>query len=1049
MNKIDFSELDVGFITQEPLWGSFLEALQEFYTEQVRNPIGELQDIRNMKASTPLIFIKQSLMDMGINIPPDMIVNPERLYDSVYMIPLLHRVLGLESAYRAISYVLGRRVTVYDLYTEDYANFYEQPFGALRVDGGTWYKTTHINLEMQKVGADSNIRLPSNTTLKDRFLSAFFTLAPINIVIDQFYFSIEIENREDFNLQGVVYRHPVRRLICDAAYRLDDAIFTIQGDDTVENNGTAYYTLMANNQPFETDTWTATNLQNVSIKNGSFTFSGFEQETQVQISATAHGQLVTKTVTVQMGLQDVRLLEIVGPDSIVSSSSGDYSVVAHHSGGSTVISADITVTSPYATMSGHTLLPRNLVENQTVGLYCKAVIGGITYSANKLVNLRYLDPNAYLIALTISGEDRLKEGSAHQMYATAFFSDGSSTDVLALWKSSSPVAVVENGLVSTKLVEGETDVTISASYGFRNIVVTADHEAVIYPEFLQLSYIQVYGPTTVYELEKATYACLAVLSDGSSVKVVPEWTTSQFSIGLNGVLNTGIVKEDLPVVISAKYQGIIQNFPIVVKRPEVSLQALIVDGVSTIREGGIATYKAYAQYTNGTVLEINPQWSLAQDYDWATFIGGELLIDSPEESTLSIVAKYPVGTQTYMQAKTVVCTSASNNITGLMITGAESVNAWERIILTATAVYEDGSFAAVNPTWEIYTDDTNAEFLAADIAGYGVVTGRNVDTDTKVIVRATYFQETAEYPITVRYVAQKGPDVPVSSRIIGNAVMYSTQVGSFSQAILFKQCTSELLVSSDWSVDNTNVVVDENGFVTCKVNTDFTFIITAVWSCGGYTVTDSLLVSVVALDLAFTGLGIIGPDTIQIGVNETYTAEVYTDATGNELGSGQIVTPEWTILSDMLNMQLLSNGRIRLSGPVVNQNITLSAMYAFDNNSIETTKTIRVLGSGPVYSTGNALDVDLSTLFSKSIMIIENAFRDDFVGYGFMCVPAVFGTVKFYDVSTGQEAGWCGVNGGVQPTVHRQTQNGVEVVWYVYRTILPNTGSKSYRIDFA
>ena len=1049
MNKIDFSELDVEFIRQEPLWGSFLVALQEFYTEQVREPLSQLKDIRDLKASTPLIFVKQALSDMGITIPPDMIVNPERLYNSVYMIPLLHRVTGLESAYRAISYILGRRVTTYELYTEDYISFYEQPFGALRIDGGTWYKATHINLEMQKVADDQDIKMPTGTTLKDRFLSAFFTLAPINIVIDQFFFSIEVENTEDFNIQGVVYWQPVRRLICDGEYSVANATFTIEGPDEVEVGQSASYRVVANHLEFETGEWSSTHPGYASINNGYASFSGFETDTLVTFTAIARGKTLTKNVTVRMGMQDVRTLEIIGPSEILSTGSGDYVVVAYHNDGSTELNADLRVISPYASMKGNTLTGRNLTEDQSVGITCNVTIGGIKYSASKLVKLKYVDPSVHLVDLTISGDSRLKEGSAHQFYATAFFSDGSSADVLAYWDSSSPAVVIENGLASTKLVNGDTDVKITAQYGFRNTVLDVEHAAVIYPEFRSLISLTVIGPQAVQEGVKASYSCLALYSDGSSTTVTPKWFTTAFSISENGVLDTGLVRDYLDVEIRAMFEGITQTYAVAVSRPAVALQSLIVEGQGSIREGSINTYVAYAQYSNGVVLPIEPSWQLETEYDWTTFIDGELLIDSPEESTVGVKAVYSFNGQTYTQTKTVVCVSASNNITGLLITGPNEVDAYDRIILTATATYEDGSFATVHPEWDVYTTDANADFVAADIAGYGVVNGRNVDEDMQVIVRARYFQETSEYPITVRYIAQKGPDVPVTSRLIGNAVMYSTQVASYAQAIVFKQCSSELLVSSDWTVDNERVVIDENGFVTCKVNMDLTFTVTATWACGGYTVVDSMVVTVIPIDSYYIGCGVTGNDVISIGNRETYAAEVYTEETGIVIGRGIPVTPTWDILSDALNIQMFNDGQIRLTGAVVNQTITLAARYEFDNTSVEGIKTIRVLGSGPIYCTGNALDVDVSTLYSRGIMASDDAFRDDFVGYGFFLVPTVFGTVKFIDADTGVAGGWVGIDGGPAPTVHKEVQGGVEVSWYVYRTVGKDTGQKSYRITYS
>ena len=1049
MNKIDFSELDVEFIREQPLWAAFLEAVQEFYTTQVRDPLGQLIDIRDIDAQSPIVFVKQAIKDLGITLPPDMIVDPERLYKSNYMIPLIHQLSGLDSATRMIAYLLGRRVVSHELWTEDYISFYEQPLGALRIDGGTWYKTTHINLEMQKVPADQKIVLPTGTTLKDRFLSAFFSLAPINLVVDQFFFSIEVENQEDFNIQSVIYRQPVRRLICDESYALDSAVFSIQGPDQVTSGESAVYKLIANGQEFESDVWTTTHDGLVSVKQGFASFSGFSQDTLITLTAVIRGQTVVKNVTVLIGLQDIRMLQIVGPDEVMSTQSGDYQLVVYHANGNDVVPVDLKVLSPYAYIVGNTLHTRNMTQDQSVVLSCKITINQVDYNASKTVKLRYVDPSVHLVGLTISGATRLKEGSAHQMYATAFFSDGSSADVLSNWESSSPIVAVDNGLASTMLVAGETNVEIAATYGFRNVVMTAQHEATVYPEFVQLAGLSIIGPTLVSELEKASYTCFALLSDGTSTTVVPEWFTTEFEITPQGTLLTGMVRDRINIQVRATYGGMTQSLAVTVERPAIALQQLLIVGPDSVREGNISSYQAFAQYTDGRIKPVEPLWALSPDVEWATLVEGELLIDQPEEALVNIQVSYIEGSRVFQQTKTVVCVSATNSIVGLMITGPDTVDSLDRIVLTATAMYEDGSFANVHPQWEIYTLDSNAEFIAADIGGYGVVTGRPVDFDMPVVIRATYFQEIAEYNVTVRYVAPKGPDVPLSSRIIGNSVIYSTQMASFAQAILFEHCPNELMVSSDWTVDSEDVTVDENGFVTCKFNNDLTFTITAVWTCNGYTVTDSMAVTVVPVDAAYIGLGITGPETIQIGVKERYAAEAYTPDGGIVEGQGVTVTPTWQIVTDGLNVHLFDDGTLFVQNAVVEQTITIAGEFIYDKTVVQGTKSIRVLGSGPVYCTGQPEIVeDYSTLFSEGIMIIEGAFRDDFQGYGYMMVPTVWGPARFYDVETGFETDWASPDGSNVPIVHKQKQNGVEVSWYIYRTIGHDMGQKSYRVTF-
>jgi hypothetical protein len=1047
MNRITFDDLDVEFIRQEPLWGSFLHALEEFYTQDVRAPLKELQEIRDIKASTPAIFIQQALQDMGITIPQDMIVEPERLFNSVYMIPLLHQVLGLESAYRAISFVLGRRVVVRDLYTEDYADFYETPFGALRIDGGTWYKTTHIVLEMQKVADDQEMSLPEGTTLKDRFLSAFYQLAPINIVVDQFFFLIEVENTEDFGIYGFVYKQPVRRLIADPEYVFENVDMHIVGPDEIDNNESADFGVMtAKGAVAVVSKWTTSHPQQVVFNGNTISFSGFDTDTLVTINATVKGLIYTKNVTVRRGMVDVSLVEIHGPDSLKGGEAGDYMLIAHTADGAVEIKGDIKVTSPYASMIGGQLVVKTLPSNQEAGLYVEIKIGGVKYVGAKLVKLIWVDPNTHLTGFVIGGDTDLEESSHYPFTATAFYSDNTSAQVLAVWETNSPAVIVDNGDVYTKIVHGVTDVEIKATHSYRGLTMTAYKDVKVSPKFLTVAALEILGPQELLEEQKGQYTCIATFSNGQKTVITPAWFTTAYSISENGLLNTGLVMDFLDIEIRATFEDQIVVYPVTVRRAPVVLQSLMVSGQNTVREGTAAQYDAYVQYSNGNVLKVEPTWDLETPVDWATIVDGELVVSNPQDSTVSVLAKYDVSGRTISQAKTVVVVGASNNITGLFITGANEVNSRERIILTATAVYEDGSFATVNPVWEVYTEDANAEFIAADVAGYGVIQGRSVDEDMKVIVKATYFQEVAEYPITVKYVMQKGPDVPVSSRIIGNAVMYSTQIASFSQAILFKQCTAELLVSSDWTVDNEDVRVDENGFVTALVNGDITFVLTAVWSCGGYTVTDSMVVTVIPLDAQYIGLGIIGVDTINLGETQRFSAEVYTSDVGINPGQGKIVTAQWQVLTDLNNVQIGDNGDLRVGGPVVNQTITLAATYTVDNERVEGTKQIRVLGSSPFY--GDApLNVPIDNLFASQLMIVNNTITENFEEYGWLVYPAVFGPAKV--LSNGSEGDWQGNTESGDPQVIRRETNGISFDWYVYRTKTAALGPKVYEVVFS
>jgi len=92
--------------------------------------------------------------------------------------------------------ILNSVIDVEYLYTEDYENFYPTPGGPLIIDGGTWFKSTHINVSMNLVDFDSLI-LSSGETLYQKAISLFYNFAPITLVVKELSFLI-IFNVEDW-----------------------------------------------------------------------------------------------------------------------------------------------------------------------------------------------------------------------------------------------------------------------------------------------------------------------------------------------------------------------------------------------------------------------------------------------------------------------------------------------------------------------------------------------------------------------------------------------------------------------------------------------------------------------------------------------------------------------------------------------------------------------------------------------------------------------------------------------------------------------------------
>tara|TARA_B100000700_G_scaffold101966_1_gene114992 strand:+ start:38157 stop:44120 length:5964 start_codon:yes stop_codon:yes gene_type:complete len=195
MSKIDFESLVPELYSNNQTWMEFMEALADTIQEQIRDPIKEIEDIRHIVDGTDPQIVANTIKQLGFDIPADLVAhNADRLAKSVYMLSLFHERSGTSDFVKGIRFVLGRDVNVSNLYTNDYVNFYEEPWGPLIADGGDWYKTTHINLNMEILPSDANMVLPVGKTLSDRLMDAYFEFAPINHVVRTFYYTIQLQS---------------------------------------------------------------------------------------------------------------------------------------------------------------------------------------------------------------------------------------------------------------------------------------------------------------------------------------------------------------------------------------------------------------------------------------------------------------------------------------------------------------------------------------------------------------------------------------------------------------------------------------------------------------------------------------------------------------------------------------------------------------------------------------------------------------------------------------------------------------------------------------
>ncbi len=1213
MEKLTFEGLQPEILLSQSWLADFADAYAEVLNDCIRWPAYQIETIRSVTEHSDPQIIKQSLTQIGFNLPYDFIQhNYPLLAASVPQLALYSERSGTEDYTKLIQFVLGRSITTAELYTEDYKSFYTEPHGPLQIEGGTWFKTTHIELGMQLLGQDSRLAVPRGQTLKDRFLEMFYEFAPWSIVVENFYFHVDMTAK--LYLTGCVFKHPTRYIdIGDKAYvlssiriegprevseateehyrvigvyQMGDAPTVIEtrhprkpilakarfvngtlevfdervldyGNQSVvlelgvgefgvvispvgageitffdmganleggwggatwaegdigtefgpitvqrtnggvtsdwylyrtdfEELGLVEFSLTFEHADYRYDdvtqettpgtgvsdvrevelydaSWSSNRPGLITLDNGRAAFGNVSFDTNAVIYASINGHSASASILVRNDLDRITSLEIIGDDEILAGESAQYNVIAHTVGGDEPINLPITCISPHCTVDSNVVSVNRLEQDALLVLSTELKTSFGKIKASKRVLGQYRDFSLHVTGLRLFGPDVVDEDAVTYVECWADYSDGSSAKVLADWASSCGAIFVEP---DGRLVAGKTEATIpvriAAHYQDKGIVYTATHDLEFRVRVVSITALEIQGNSQVIEETNYRFIAVATFSDGTRGVVDADWTTTHFSIDEQGTLYVGQVGVNpVNLTIKANVDGYTARKDLVAIDTPVTLLSISINGPDNIKEGTSGHYQAFARYSNGRELLIEPEWSLRNNVSWASIDqNGTLTFASPQEGIVEIIATYRFGGRLYTQGRPVVLIPKTKIIRGLVVSGPSTVYEHERVMLTATAIYSDGSIETVDPVWSVQSSDPlNAPDVAADIVSPGLLQGRAVDEDTKVIAVARYFREIVDFELTVLHRTRYSPDVPVSSRIIGPAAFNAAVQGSYAQAVIFEECPNELLVSSTWSIDTdpSVAIITDAGFVRSVNGRSVTATITATYECGNFTLVDSMLINIIGQEDVLHSLEISGPDSI---IGEQFTLyQAYLRRVGST--ETERVIAEWSIVPQDGRVIVNAEGQVYALDASETFTFTLKAVYKEGFETVTASKDITVLrnampvcGVGPI---GIRNDPEIANFLTTEIStnrVQQFTLHAEPGQYMYVCYPVALGLAQFRDLASDFIGGWDGAtwpdDGTVGeiygPLTVQRTINGVTSSWYLYRTDFDGIGTFTYEL---
>ncbi len=199
--------------------------------------------------------------------------------------------------------------------------------------------------------------------------------------------------------------------------------------------------------------------------------------------------------------------------------------------------------------------------------------------------------------------------------------------------------------------------------------------------------------------------------------------------------------------------------------PPATLTAVTVSGPSSVNEGATGTYTATGTWDNGTTAAVTPTWS--ENSSYATISAGGVLTASSVTSNQTATVTATYGGRTGTLSVTIVDVPAV--LTAVTVSGPSSVNEGATGTYTATGTWDNGTTAAITPTWS-----ENSSY--ATISSGGVLTASAVTSNQAVTVTATYGGRTGTKSVTIVDVPGPAPAAPKNIGISGPISSGGTEV---------------------------------------------------------------------------------------------------------------------------------------------------------------------------------------------------------------------------------------------------------------------------------
>lgn len=204
--QTNLNEMLIDLMSTDPAWVELINILGSFNDTEILSNVDALTHIRAIPNSDRSV-IEESFRQLGVNISKDLIAaNIDKLTPIFDQVAKWSEVSGTTDWCKYVAFLIDSVFSTRRLWTPDYQVFSPYPEGKTILDGGRWYPTTKVDLEVSVDLLDPN-KFPIIIGYKDRDL-VISTLESIGLseAEAEFWFSksVGLEPRNDDNVQRTV-----------------------------------------------------------------------------------------------------------------------------------------------------------------------------------------------------------------------------------------------------------------------------------------------------------------------------------------------------------------------------------------------------------------------------------------------------------------------------------------------------------------------------------------------------------------------------------------------------------------------------------------------------------------------------------------------------------------------------------------------------------------------------------------------------------------------------------------------------------------------------